>query len=156
MCLHIKAIKNFQLLLQTKSQNESLVVFFLLFLLLGVFIEWSLGVFHVHVLNFTFIYQFYSRITNFIYLIEIINNKARHNLINVKYHQMAFRLARWCCSWEFFGNPLVKRKWCTATRGRLHEVCHLHYIVSSRHLVSAVLLLQYCPSFLWKTKKWKD
>ena len=64
MCLHIKAIKNFQLLLQTKSQNESLVVFFLLFLLLRVFIEWSLGVFHVHVLNFTFIYQFYSRLTN--------------------------------------------------------------------------------------------
>ena len=31
--------------------------------------------------------------------IEIINNKARHNLINVKYCQMA----RWCCSQEFFG-----------------------------------------------------
>ena len=42
--------------------------------------------------------------------IEIINNKARLNLINVKYCQMAFRLARWRCSWEFFGNPLVKRK----------------------------------------------
>ena len=52
------------------------------------------------------------------FLIEIINNKARHNLINVKYRQMAFRSARWRCSWEFFGNPLVKRKWCTAARGR--------------------------------------
>ena len=56
-------------------------------------------------------------------IIEIINNKARHNLININYRQMAFQSARWRCSWEFFGNPLVKQKWCTATRGRLHEVC---------------------------------
>ena len=38
-------------------------------------------------------------------LIEIINNKARHNLINVKYHQMAFQSARWRWSGSFLGTP---------------------------------------------------
>ena len=37
--------------------------------------------------------------------IEMINNKAMHNLINVKYSKMAFRSARWCCSREFMGTP---------------------------------------------------
>ena len=32
-------------------------------------------------------------------------------------------IGRWRCSREFFWNHLVKQKWCTATRGRLHEVC---------------------------------
>ena len=56
--------------------------------------------------------------TNDCFLIEIINNIARHNLINAKYRQMVFRSARWHCSREFFGNPLVKRKWCKSARGR--------------------------------------
>ena len=37
--------------------------------------------------------------------IEIINNIARHNLIDAKYHQMAFRSARWRCSRALFGSP---------------------------------------------------
>ena len=67
----------------------------------------------------------FSLSKNSVYYIEIINNKARHNLINVKYRQMAFQSARWRCSWEFFGNPLVKRKWCTAAGGRqpTNEIC---------------------------------
>jgi hypothetical protein len=47
--------------------------------------------------------------TLLIFWIEIINNKARHTLINAKYRQMAFRLARWRCTWEFFKDPMVKQ-----------------------------------------------
>ena len=38
-------------------------------------------------------------------LIDKINNIARHNLIDTKYHQMVFRSARWHCSCGLFGNP---------------------------------------------------
>ena len=38
-------------------------------------------------------------------VIEIINNKARHNLINVKYRQMAFRSARSALVGSFLGIP---------------------------------------------------
>ena len=37
--------------------------------------------------------------------IDKINNIARYTLINTKYRQMAFRLARWHCSCVLFGNP---------------------------------------------------
>ena len=37
--------------------------------------------------------------------IDKINNIARYNLIDTKYQQMAFRLARWCCNHALFGNP---------------------------------------------------
>ena len=38
--------------------------------------------------------------------IEIINNKARHNPINVKYVlSNGFLIGRWRCSWEFLGTP---------------------------------------------------
>ena len=36
---------------------------------------------------------------------KIVNNKARYNLIDTKYSQMAFQLARWRCSRALFGNP---------------------------------------------------
>ena len=54
--------------------------------------------------------------------IEIKNNKARHNLSNLKYRQMEFRSVDGAVVGTFW-SPLVKQKWCTATRGRLHEVC---------------------------------
>ena len=38
-------------------------------------------------------------------LIDKINNTARYNLIDTKYHQMAFRLARGRCDCVLFGNP---------------------------------------------------
>ena len=38
--------------------------------------------------------------------------KINNNWIDAKYHQMAFRLAGWCCSQAFFGRPLVKQKLC--------------------------------------------
>ena len=43
------------------------------------------------------------------YSIEIINNKARHNLINVKYHQMVFRSAAGAVV-ESFWKPLGQTK----------------------------------------------
>ena len=40
----------------------------------------------------------------YVRLIDKINNIARYNLIDTKYRQMAFQLARWCCSRALFGN----------------------------------------------------
>ena len=58
--------------------------------------------------------------------IEIINNKARHNLINVKYRQMAFRSARWHCSREFFWEPLGQTKVMHShQRETTHDICCL-------------------------------
>jgi hypothetical protein len=44
--------------------------------------------------------------------IDKINNIARCNLIAEKYHQMAFRLARWRCSCTLFGNPYTLKLFC--------------------------------------------
>ena len=38
-------------------------------------------------------------------IIDKINNIARYNFIDTKYHQMAFRSARWRCSHVLFGSP---------------------------------------------------
>ena len=68
-------------------------------------------------LNYPTIHDF--TVTDIIQItIEVINIKARHNLINVKYCQMAFQSTRRRCRREFFGNSLVKQKWCTVARGR--------------------------------------
>ena len=82
--------------------------------------------------------------------IEIINNIARHNLIDAKYSQMAFRSARWRCSWEFFGNPLIKRKWCNTTRGRQPT----KYIVLGASSMKEGVSLS--PLLLWKLNKPKQ
>ena len=68
------------------------------------------------------VFQYQSKVQTHSTVIEIKNNKARHNLSNVKYRQMAFRLVDGAVLGVFW-NSLVKQKLCTATRGRLHEDC---------------------------------
>jgi hypothetical protein len=55
-------------------------------------------------LNYPTIHDF--TVTDIIQItIEVINIKARHNLINVKYRQMAFRSARSALVGSFLGIP---------------------------------------------------
>ena len=55
----------------------------------------------VQIKNKAFAYRFYRPFTQQCK----INNITRCNLINRKYHQMAFRSARWRFSCTLFGNP---------------------------------------------------
>ena len=57
----------------------------------------------LHQLGLMMEYFMIMRHERFFWPIEIINNKARHILINVNYRQMAFWSARW--HWSFLGTP---------------------------------------------------
>ena len=53
-----------------------------------------------------------SKVCSSFTTIDKMNKIARYNLIDTKYHQMAFWLARWCCSYVLLGNPWSnKSKW---------------------------------------------
>ena len=64
-------------------------------------------------------------VSTYLIYVEIKNNKARHNLINVKYHQMAFQSVDGAVVGSFL-EPLGQTKVMRSRqRETTHEICCL-------------------------------
>ena len=74
--------------------------------------------------------------------IEVINNKARHNLINVcKILSDGVPIGRWSCSQEFLGTPWSNESDAQQPElGRLHEICRLGAIFPYLYFLSLIIM----------------